>query len=158
MKKTLIISVSALVFLLLAIPALQAAEPSKVILVSTHANATVKTNSSQDILWSSENFPKDGLININLIKKTSDSPAEYTLVRALHTNIANTGTATWTPTRSEIGSDLMIEIGCSSSTEYPNGCISGADSETFAVKGGFSDNLASAFDGFIAFIKSLFGR
>jgi hypothetical protein len=93
-----------------------------------------------------------------LIKKTSDSPAEYTFVRSLHANIANTGKASWTPTRHEIGSDLMIEIGCSSSTEYPNGCVSGTDMETFAVKGSFSENLASAFDAFIAFIKGIFGK
>lgn len=157
MKKSIFVFALALSLGLAGAFFASAAE-SKVILISTHSDATVKTNSSQDIIWTSENFPKDGLININLIKKTSDSPAEYTLVRALHTNIANTGMASWTPSRTEVGSDLMIEIGCSSTTEYVNGCISGTDTETFAVKGGFSDNLASAFDGFIAFVKSLFGR
>ncbi|MES3030818.1 MAG: Ser-Thr-rich GPI-anchored membrane family protein [Patescibacteria group bacterium] len=155
MKKTLIASIAVLVFVLLAIPFAQAQE-SQILLISTHADATVKAGVSQDILWTTENFPKEGRVDINLIQKVSDSPAEYKLIRSLHTGIENTGSATWTPSKTEAGENFLIEVGCSSTSEYPNGCFSGTDTETFAVKGGFSANLAAAFDGFISFIKGIF--
>jgi hypothetical protein len=157
MNKIIITSLIALALVLGGASSVSAIE-SKVLLIPTHSDETLKTNEAHTILWSTENFPVDGLVNINLIKKTSDSPAEYEFVREILTNIPNSGSATWTPSRSDIGNDLMIEIGCSTATDYPNGCVSGVDQETFAVRGTFSDNLASAFDAFIAFIKGIFGR
>lgn len=124
------------------------------------ANATsapsVKTGSEQNISWNTVNFSVGSKVSINLIRKVSDSPAKYEFVRKLSTDIANDGSEAWTPLRTEIGNDFMIEVVCSNTPDSTNGCSSTNNNQTFAIKGSFGANLANVFDAFIQFIESLF--
>lgn len=132
----------------------KASNEAKVNTVSSVSKSTIKTGSNQNITWTTENFPAGATININLIKKVSDSPVSYELVRQIANNTENDGSFKWSPKRDELGENLQIEIGCGNSEKFSGGCISSVDNKTFAVEKSFGANLASLWDA----IMSIFSR
>lgn len=95
------------------------------------ANLAIADNTgkiAKTIKWQTDGYTSNAGVNINLLKKTSVSPANYELVRNIATNTPNTGSMDWTPTSTEIGtSDLYLEVTCTPEAEYGDGChISGA--------------------------------
>jgi peptidoglycan hydrolase-like protein with peptidoglycan-binding domain len=74
--------------------------------------ASVFGSVSRTIAWQTNNYPTDTGVAINLIKKTSDSPASYTLVRQIANNTPNNGQYTWAPNSGETGNNLYVEVGC----------------------------------------------
>ena len=108
-----------------------ASNEAKVNSVSSVSKSVIKTGSNQSITWTTENFPAEASININLIKKVSDSPVSY-----------------------ELGENLQIEIGCGNPEKFTGGCVSSVDNVTFAVEKSFGANLASLWDA----IMSIFSR
>jgi hypothetical protein len=67
---------------------------------------------SRTIRWSTENYPKASLVNINLIRKISDSPLAYEFVESIAVDTANDGVEIW-DVENATGDDLYIEITCS---------------------------------------------
>lgn len=135
-------------------PVAKASDEAKVNTISTVNKSSIKTGSSQTITWTTENFPANALININLIKKVSDSPAGYQLVRQIAIDTENDGSFKWSPKRDEIGENLLIEIGCGNGEMFENGCKSSVDEKTFAIEKSFGANLASLWDA----VMSIFSR
>lgn len=131
-----------------------ASNEAKVNTVNSVSKSIIKTGSNQNITWTTENFPAGASININLIKKVSDSPVSYELVRQIATNTENDGSFKWSPKRDELGENLQIEIGCGNPEKFTGGCVSSVDNKTFAVEKSFSANLASLWDA----IMSIFSR
>lgn len=80
----------------------------------TGAAALALTN-GKEITWETMGFPPNQGVDINLIKKTKNSPASYVFVRKIATNTANDGSEDWAPNANETGSDFYIEVTCSSS-------------------------------------------
>jgi len=78
--------------------------------------------SSKEILWQSANYPQGSGVNINLIRKTSDSPISFELVRVLASNTPNDGSETFDFSLSENGNNLYVEVTCTSATDNPQGC------------------------------------
>lgn len=76
---------------------------------------TVLLGAEQSITWNKSNFPTD-FVRINVIRKVSDVPAAYELIRILSESTANDGSATWVPSQNELGKGVYIEIGCVDST------------------------------------------
>ena len=74
--------------------------------------------------WQSANFPANGKIDINVMRQISQTPRSFVLVRQIAQGIANTGSATWTPSSGDIGGDMYAQIGCSSLSTFPEGCAS----------------------------------
>lgn len=132
----------------------KASNEAKVNTVSSVSKSVIKTGSNQNITWTTENFPAEASININLIKKVSDSPVSYELVRQIANNTENDGNFKWSPKRDELGENLQIEIGCGNPEKFANGCVSSVDNKTFAVEKSFSANLASLWDA----IMNIFSR
>ena len=84
--------------------------------------ASIFFANNRTIHWNTSDYLAAAGVNINLLRKTSSSPNTYQLVRQIAVNAPNTGTATWNRTLSETGSDLYIEVTCSTSTQFNGGC------------------------------------
>jgi len=77
---------------------------------------------ARDINWEAGNYPKNAGVNINLIRKVSDSPRQFTLVRVLASDVPNTGKYTWFTQSEDNSSDLYIEVTCSNTFQFTSGC------------------------------------
>ena len=90
--------------------------------ISHSANtASALSALSNTVHWATDGYPANAGVNVNLIRKISDSPVQYTIVRQLATNIPNTGQYTWVSHSGETGSDLYVEVTCSSNN-LTQGC------------------------------------
>src|SRR3989338_4233180 len=66
--------------------------------------------------------PTDVGVNINLIRKISDSPNQFVIVRAITTDTPNDGQETWIPQDGENTSDLYVEVTCLNTYQFTAGC------------------------------------
>ena len=158
MNKSLTIGVIAIILTVLTVSQTSMVQAkSTIVIVDSSTSAVIKTGSEQTVEWKTSDFPKEGKVNINLIRKASDSPVSYELIRQLSVSTDNDGSETWTPERSEIGENLLIEVTCAGSDDFQEGCATEAgDGQTFAIKGSFGSNLASIFDAIIEFFSAIF--
>lgn len=124
--------------------------------VDSSVKSSIKVGSTQNIKWQTSDFPVDGKVNINLIRKTSDNPLSYVLVRQLSTNTPNNGEENWSPKKDEVGNNMLIEVTCASSKDFNNGCEANTDNKIFAVRAGFSSNLANLFEVIVQFFTNIF--
>ena len=85
--------------------------------------AAAASSASKIITWQTTNFPHGVGVDINLLKKVSDSPISFSFVRKVVQNTANDGSELWTPAQNETGSSMYIEVTCSSAM-VPSGCQS----------------------------------
>jgi peptidoglycan hydrolase-like protein with peptidoglycan-binding domain len=82
--------------------------------VSTSAN-----NTATAVL---ANYPAGAGVDINLIRKTDDTPSQFLFLRKVATNTANDGQETLSLRRGETGSNIYVEVTCSSTFAFQNGC------------------------------------
>lgn len=114
---------------------------SRISLVSP-SGITASVGEIEKIKWSSENYLAP-TVSLALIRKVSDSPATYELVRTISASTANDGLGTWVPTSIEAGKDLLIQIGCTASE---NACTAGVSGSHLAVvNDGGNSNTAAAY-------------
>ncbi len=69
----------------------------------------------QNITWSPADYSSSN-VSVTLIRKMSDSPARYDLVRTLSEDIPNSGSISWVPATGETGDDIYVQIGCVGAT------------------------------------------
>ncbi len=94
--------------------------------------ASVILSNVKSVEWQTDSYPASVGVNINLLKKVSDSPVSYTLVRQIATDTANDGKEDWVSKAGEAGSDFYIEVTCSTSHTFSPGCnISGDPIKAF---------------------------
>ena len=117
--------------------------------VTSSLEKNVKVGDTQVVTWESKNFPKGAFVNINLIKKVSDSPVRYDLVRQIAQYSPNDGQELWVVTKADLGANLYIEVTCAGSTRFKDGCVSNVGATAFAVETNFSNNLANALLSFL---------
>lgn len=89
---------------------------------SNTSGAAVFLANSQKIQWKTVDYPANVGVNVNLLRKKSDSPLVYELVRKIATNTPNDGEEVWTPLATEKGSDMYIEVTCSTTYTFKGGC------------------------------------
>lgn len=89
---------------------------------SEQSGAAPILSSTKIIRWRTTNYPVDAGVNINLLRKVSDQPLSYTLVRVISTNTTDDGIETWIPRTGENTPDLYIEVACSSTYSFRSGC------------------------------------
>ncbi len=82
---------------------------------------------TKTVNWKTSNYPSDAGVNISLIRKISDSPREFTLVRTLEMDTPNDGEEAWTPQAGENTDNLFIEVTCSSIYQFSLGCSLSSD-------------------------------
>ena len=88
-------------------------------------SATAGLSSQKTISWQTSGYPEGVGVNINLLRETSDSPKEFSLVRIIATDTPNDGQEIWTPQPNENDNDLYVEITCSKNYQFKQGCQSG---------------------------------
>jgi len=103
-------------------PVTNGATVSTLSIINVTSPALAVLAGAKIISWQTANYPTDVGVNINLIRKTSDSPRQFTLVRTLTTDTPDDGEELWTPQKGENTSDLYVEVTCSSSYEFKAGC------------------------------------
>lgn len=95
---------------------------SSLSIVDDNSTASVLSVETKTISWQISNYPKDVGVNINLVRKISDSPRQFVLVRTLATDTPNDGNETWIPRNGETSDDLYVEVTCSTSYQFKSGC------------------------------------
>lgn len=128
------------------------ADVAKVNVVS-EVSSKLMVGDKDVVKWQTENFPEGAFVHINLIRKVSDNPVSYELVRQIASYAVNDGEEVWTVEKGDLGGNLQVEVVCAGSTRFKEGCVSGQTSNSFAVETSFGKNLASVisafFDGFL---------
>jgi len=95
----------------------------------------------QTIKWSAFNYaPRT--VTINILRKVSDNPATYELVRTVADATLNDGVAIWVPSVGEVGDNIYVEVGCVLSDQA---CTAAESSSPLAVidNGRFSNTAAT---------------
>jgi hypothetical protein len=86
------------------------------------SSASAVSAGSKIVTWKTSSYPNNVGVNINLIRKISNAPAAFKLVRILATNTLNDGQELWIPKSGENTNDLYIEVTCSNTYKFTQGC------------------------------------
>ena len=86
------------------------------------ASALLAGSRSKVITWNASGYPTGSGVDINLLKRTSESPIAYELVRKIYHDTPNDGKETWTPQTGEVTANSYIEVTCSSTYKYVSEC------------------------------------
>lgn len=97
----------------------------------TVAGAAVIFSGSRIIRWQTSTYPGGVGVDINLLRKVSNSPTTFTLVRQIAKDTPNTGKKTWIPSAGETGNDLYIEVTCTNTYQFKQGCQAGKPFKVF---------------------------
>ena len=97
------------------------------------SSGVVNVGVPQTVSWQSSNFPSGGKVDVNLMLQTSASPRNFKLVRGIAKGIANTGNMTWTPVQTDAGTNMYVQIACSSVSVFKEGCVSAEPTAQLAV-------------------------
>ena len=90
--------------------------------VSDTSSASAVLSGAKTVIWQTTNYPTDVGVNINLIRKISDSPNQFVILRAITTDTPNDGQETWIPQDGENTSDLYVEVTCLNTYQFTAGC------------------------------------
>jgi hypothetical protein len=102
----------------------------------------VEVGQPQHIKWTSQNYTAP-TVTINVLRQVSTSPLSYTLVRTVASATANDGDAVWVPAKSDVGTNIVIEVACAVTNEA---CQSARSTTPIAVAtGSKSANTASVY-------------
>lgn len=123
------------------------ADTAKVSVISSF-NAVLEVGKENVVRWETESFPKGAFVHINLIKKVSDNPLKYELVRQVATYSVNDGEEAFVPQKGDVGENISLEVTCAGSTRFKEGCVSGQSDSSFAIEASFGSNLAGALSAF----------
>ncbi|MHB1316368.1 MAG: peptidoglycan-binding domain-containing protein [Minisyncoccota bacterium] len=84
--------------------------------------ASIFFSSAKKIQWKTSDYPAKVGVNINLLNRVSDSPVRYDVVRQIAKDTPNDGEETWIPTSSEKNLNLYVEVTCSTTYTFKEGC------------------------------------
>lgn len=122
-------------------PVEQAPQNASLTLISP-VGGTVQVGQVQHITWTSQNY-NSNTVSINVLRKVSDAPVSYELIRTISAATANDGDAVWVPTKAEVGTNIIIEVACSFSNQ---GCQAIRSAASLAVVDtGHTSNTASVY-------------
>jgi len=117
--------------------------PAKLTLLAP-AGKAVTIGQPQTVTWTSGNG-QPSKVTINIIRKVSDNPASYELVRTIASDTANDGKAVWIPNEDDAGFNVSLEVACGDSNEACEAADS-VSAPLAVVNGGNVSNTASAYE------------
>lgn len=79
------------------------------------------------ITWQTNGFPIKARVTINLLRKISDIPKSFVHIKSIAINTPNDGQERWIPLTEETANDMYIEVVCSSTDIFPQGCLSSSE-------------------------------
>ncbi len=102
----------------------------------------VELGQRQNVKWTSFNYlPKT--IGINIIRKVSENPSRYELVRTVSAATLNDGNGVWVPAQMDLGNNVYVEVTCAVSDLA---CTASESSDSLAViNSDRYSNTASAY-------------
>ncbi len=110
---------------------------------SKHPSGSVQVGQTQTVAWNSSNYSAP-TVKVNVIRKVSDNPARYELVRTISAAKSNNGVATWVPAATDVGNGVSLEIGCAPSSVACHAAEK-TDSALAVVNTGAYANTAAAY-------------
>lgn len=148
------------VFGLLAVTATTqtaSAKTANVSITSPLSGVTIEVGVPQTIRWTSSDYPAIAGVNINLLRQVSTNPNKFEFVKTIKKDAKNDGEEIWIPAVGDNGSNLVIQVSCSQSFAFPEGCSSGNGSEHIAVidKMNRQSYTASAISGINDIIRKI---
>ena len=93
--------------------------------ISPASGTAIQAGVPQTIRWTSSDYPAGVGVNINLLRQVSTDPSKFEFVKTIKKDTPNDGEEVWTPSASDTGNNLVIQVSCSSSFVFPEGCSSG---------------------------------
>ncbi len=106
------------------------------------SGGTVDVGQLQHVDWISTNYVAP-TVSVNVIRKVSDNPARYELVRTVARATKNDGSAVWVPAAPDVGTSDLIQVGC---TPTSQACTAGVSGSPLAVVNtGAYANTAAAY-------------
>lgn len=123
MNKNYILSVF-IGLVVMATAQLALAKTANVSVISPASGTAIQTGISQTIRWTSSNYPAGVGVNINLLRQVSSNPSKFEFVKTIKKDTPNDGEEVWTPSASDVGNNLVIQVSCSSSSVFADGCSS----------------------------------
>jgi len=109
------------------------AKTATVSTISPNSGDTMQVGVAQTIRWTSSNYPAGKGVNINLLRQISGNPNRFELVKTIKKDTPNDGNEVWTPSAGDTGNNLVIQVSCSSSVVFPDGCSSDGGNTQFSV-------------------------
>ncbi len=85
--------------------------------------ASVAVYNTKEVNWQTNDYPSGAGVNINLLRKTSDNPIEYVLIRQIAKDTPNDGSEIITIDSKDGEKDsLYVEVTCSTTYSYQGEC------------------------------------
>ena len=132
MNKNYILSVFIGLFVF-AVAQSALAKTANVRVISPASGTAIQAGVSQTIRWTSSDYPAGVGVNINLLRQVSNNPSKFEFVKAIKKETPNDGQEVWTPVVGDNGNNLVIQVSCSSSFVFPEGCSSSNGSTQLSV-------------------------
>ena len=132
MNKNYILSVF-MGLVVLATAQITFAKTATISTISPASGTVIQVGVTQTIRWTSSNYPAGKGVNINLLRQISSNPSKFEFVKTIKKDTSNDGQEVWTPSLGDTGDNLVIQVSCSSSTVFTDGCSLGSGSTHFSV-------------------------
>ena len=132
MNKNYILS---FVFVLLAIVTTRTsfAKTANVSITYPLSGVSLEVGVPQTIKWTFSDYPAKAGVNINLLRQVSSNPNKFEFVKAIKKDAKNDGEEIWIPAVGDNGNNFVIQVSCSQSFVFPEGCSSANVSDHLAV-------------------------
>ena len=109
------------------------AKTANISTISPASGTAIQVGVSQTIRWTSSNYPTGVGVNINLLRQVSTNPSKFEFVKTIKKDTPNDGEEVWTPAVGDNGNNLVIQVSCSSSFVFTDGCSSSNGSAHLSV-------------------------
>lgn len=86
-------------------------KPATLAMTSTASSDTASVGDLQHITWTSSNYAA-ATVAVDIIRKVSDNPTQYVLVRQVASSTANDGDAVWVPAPGDVGPNTYVQVAC----------------------------------------------
>jgi hypothetical protein len=124
---------------------------------STIADSAVTVGSPQYVTWTSTNYAAPS-VSVNIIRKVSDNPAQYELVRTVAKAMSNKGDALWIPLPSDAGENTFVQIDCALSSQACQASPLSVTAPLAVIDTGAYDNMASVYTASFEAAEALYNR
>ena len=133
------------------------AKTANLSITSPLGGVSIEVGTPQTVKWTSSDYPTGAGVNINLLRQVSTNPNKFEFVKVIKKDTQNDDQEIWIPAIGDNGNNLVIQVSCSQSFVFPEGCASGNISGHLAItdKVNRRSYTASAISGINEMIKKI---
>ena len=156
MNKNYILSAIVILFVM-ATAQTAFAKTANLSITSPLGGVSAEVGTPQTIRWTSSDYPAKAGVNINLLRQVSTNPNKFEFMKIINKDTQNDGQEIWVPAIGDNGNNLVIQVSCSQSFVFPEGCSSASVSGHLAItdKVNRQSYTASAISGINEMIKKI---